>query len=543
MTETLHIYTRVSTSSQESEGTSLDSQQQLGKNLAKTLGFNFKVWNEGGQSSSKDDLDNRPVLVELLSEVDNGEVNHLYVFNTDRLSRNQRTWGMIRYKLNQNKVLLYTGSDPSPIDLQNPTDDLLVGLLSEISQYDNRLRRERFRLGKLNRVKQGGWLGGPPPYGYQIVAKKLVPNPEEKKWVNYIFESYKDRKSVSEIKQHLMLSGVVTRRGNVVWSLGSIEKLLTNTHYSGFYKMEDKKTGEVIRVECEPLVPLSLYSETIKERERRSKVRVGESNLKRFYLLREILTCKHCGSYFSAKTQSDSMRSVYYCPRKERNFVDKNTPRFKECGNSRYLKINQTDELVWNVVADVLKNSFQFKEEVKRQVFSEQPLYKQQKNEVLNLRKTLKKYEGELSSLKTTIVNLHTDKLLKKTDQTNVEQVIKNIENYRIELDGKIEDIKNRIIQYETQKNWVDWVTQFGKRIEKFGEFSPEERKKLLINIVDKIEVETIDKQTHKLSINFKLPYVDDKFEWVDRIKKSLGYRAKDGKKVKEVELSISKKD
>ena len=32
-------------------------------------------------------------------------------------------------------------------------DDLLVGLLSEISQYDNKLRTERFRLGKLKRVK------------------------------------------------------------------------------------------------------------------------------------------------------------------------------------------------------------------------------------------------------------------------------------------------------------------------------------------------------------------------------------------------------
>lgn len=543
MTETLHIYTRVSTSAQETEGTSLESQQELGKNLSKQLGLNFKVWNEGGQSSAKDDLDNRPVLVNLLSEVDAGEVNHLYVFNTDRLSRNQKTWGMIRYKLNQNKVLLYTGSDPSPIDLQNPTDDLLVGLLSEISQYDNKLRRERFRLGKLNRVKQGGWLGGPPPYGYQIVDKKLVPHPTEKKWVNYIFESYKNRKSVREIRQHLMLNGVVTRRGNVVWSMGSIEKLLTNTHYSGYYKMTDKKTGEVIRVDCESLVPLSLYSETIKERERRSKVRVGESNIKRFYLLREFLTCKHCGSYFSAKTQSDSMRSVYYCPRKERNFVDKHTTRFKECGNSRYLKINQTDELVWNVVTDVLKNSSQFKDEVKRQIFSEQPLHSQQRGEVSKLKKTLKKYESDLSGLKATIVTLHTDKLLKKTDQTDIEQVIKNIENYRIELDGKIEDIKNRIVQYETQKNWVDWVSEFGKRIENFSEFSPEDRKKLLINVVEKIEVETVDKQSHKLTIHFKLPYVDDKIEWVDKIKKSLGYQIKDGKKVKEVEISTSKKE
>ena len=37
-------------------------------------------------------------------------------------------------------------------------------------------------------------------------------------------------------------------------------------------------------------------------------------------------------------------------------------------------------------------------------------------------------------------------------------------------LNSKIEDIKNRIVQYETQKNWVDWVSEFGKRIENFSE-------------------------------------------------------------------------
>ncbi len=542
MSDTLHIYTRVSTTAQEQDGTSLDSQQELGKNLAKQLGLKYRVWNEGGQSSSKDDLDNRPVLVDLLSSVDSGDVNHLYVFNTDRLSRNQKTWGMIRYKLNQNKVLLYTGSDPSPIDLQNPTDDLLVGLLSEISQYDNKLRRERFRLGKINRIKQGGWLGGPPPYGYDLVGKKLVPNLEEKKWVNYIFESYRQRKSIKEIRQHLMLNGIVTRRGNVVWSLGSIEKLLTNTHYSGYYKVTDKKSSEVIRVECEALVPLSLYSDVIKEREKRSKVRVNESNLKRFYLLREFLVCKHCGAYFSAKTQSDSHRSVYYCPRKERNFVNEDTHRHKECGNSRYMKINQTDDLVWNVVTDVLKNSTHFKEKVKREVFSEQPMFNQQKGEILKLKKTLKKYEAESKDLKVTLVNVHTDKLLKKTDKEDVDKVIENIEKYRIELDGKIEDTKSRIIQYETKKKWVDWVAEFGNKVEKFGDFSDEDKKKLLSNIVEKIEVETVDKQAHKLLIHFHLPYVDDSFEWINKAKKSLGYKINDGKKVKEIRLVTLKK-
>ena len=65
MKETLHIYTRVSSVSQEEEGTSLETQLELGIERSKKLGMKHKTWNEGGQSSSKDDLGNRPVLVNL----------------------------------------------------------------------------------------------------------------------------------------------------------------------------------------------------------------------------------------------------------------------------------------------------------------------------------------------------------------------------------------------------------------------------------------------------------------------------------------------
>jgi DNA invertase Pin-like site-specific DNA recombinase len=107
MKETLHIYTRVSTSKQEVDGTSLETQKELGIERSKVLGMKYKVWNEGAESSSKDDLDNRPVITELLSEVEQGNVKHIYVWNTDRLSRNIQTWGMIRLRFIQKEVHLH----------------------------------------------------------------------------------------------------------------------------------------------------------------------------------------------------------------------------------------------------------------------------------------------------------------------------------------------------------------------------------------------------------------------------------------------------
>jgi len=99
MENDLHIYIRVSTKEQKENNTSLETQRTIGEKLSKSLGIKFKVWDEGSQSSFKDDLDNRPILLELLTNVDKGKVKKLYVWNTDRLSRSQKVWGLIRYKL------------------------------------------------------------------------------------------------------------------------------------------------------------------------------------------------------------------------------------------------------------------------------------------------------------------------------------------------------------------------------------------------------------------------------------------------------------
>ena len=98
MKEILHIYTRVSTTIQETDGTSLKTQKETGIELSKKLNMNHQIHNEGGSSSSKDTLDNRPVLLNILKMMDDRIIKNLYVWNTDRLSRNQITWYTIRCK-------------------------------------------------------------------------------------------------------------------------------------------------------------------------------------------------------------------------------------------------------------------------------------------------------------------------------------------------------------------------------------------------------------------------------------------------------------
>ena len=76
------------------------------------------MWNEGAASSHHEDLVNRPVLVQLLQEIEQGEVKHLFVFNNDRLSRNEDTQFVIKSALKKNDVVLYTKD--GQFDLNNP---------------------------------------------------------------------------------------------------------------------------------------------------------------------------------------------------------------------------------------------------------------------------------------------------------------------------------------------------------------------------------------------------------------------------------------
>lgn len=541
MTETLHIYTRVSTSVQEHEGTSIGTQQELGISKSKELGLKFKIWDEGGQSSNKDDLTNRPVLTQLLEEVKSGDIKHLFVFNTDRLSRNEQTWSFIRLRLVQNDVRLYTSN--GFYNLNNQLDKMMLGILSELSSYDNYLRTERTRLGKFKRIKQGFWMGGPTPFGFQVKEKKLVPNEDESKWVKFIFESYKDGKTIRHIKNELLRNGVLTRRGNSVWTLGSIEKLLTNSHYGGFYFVKDHKTDEVIRVECPSILSSSLVHQVnLIKQSRTRQTRISESNQKNFYLLREFLFCSECDSRYSGRIYPTQYRSVYYCPRNERNYVNEQTGKSQKCLNRRYLKIEETDKLVWNSVVEVMSNSHLFKEEVKNQVLGTNQSYESQKDEIKKTKSKLKKIETEIRDVTNSIVNLETDQILKKRSSTEVRSILENVEKVRQKLESDRDSLNQQIHSLENRTSWIDWINEFGKRINKMSDFSTEEKSKFLKGVVEKIVVHTVDKQEHSLKINFRLPYVGDTLVRNTSKSTSSKFKVKKGKIGLNVQLETLKK-
>lgn len=543
MKETLHIYTRVSTQIQEEDGTSLESQRELGIEKSEKLGMKFKLWNEGSQSSSNDDLTNRPILTELLDEVDNGNVKHLYVWNTDRLSRNLSTWGFIRLKLIQNDVRLHLPT--GEMILSDPTTNLMLGVLSEFSNYDNQIRTERFRIGKLSKIKNGFWKGGPPPYGYDLVDGLLKVNESESPWVILIHQMYKDGHSIDEIRNELMRNGVVTRRNNPVWSHGSINSLLKNTHYDGYWMFEDSKSGEIVRVVCPRICDPQLIQDvkdSIQKRSYNSKdpsKRVLKQN-KHTYLLNKILYCGECECLYYGNLKK-TQTSYYHCSNKTNKFRDKHTTRHKVCTSNRNLRMDTTDQVIWDEVVSVITDSNLFKETVKTEVMGEQQPHSLNEKEKKSIMKTISKLESEIQKITESIVNLTTENLL--TETRDLKSVIGKLEDRRRDTEIEILELTKQLQRKESENRWVDWLKEYKGKINQLNDLSVEERKEFLEGVVEKVVVNPDeDRQTHNIEIHFQFPYVGDKLIWNDESNKDKGYTLKEGKKVRRKRSNLLKK-
>ncbi len=542
----LHIYTRVSTVAQRDKGTSLDTQLSLGIKRAKELKLSYKHWDEGGKSSHHEDIKDRPVLSALYDSIVNGDVKHLWIYDQSRLSRNDYVASSFRFICDKHQVTVYTKD--GQYDLSNPTDKLLKQMLDALAQFDNASRAEKTRLGKINRVKAGYWHGGPAPFGYKIVDKRLVIEPSESKWVKKIFTETLAGKSTLDVKRLLDSKGVIPRRAKGLWTIGSLQALMKNTHYIGKYEYTDKKSETSVKVSC-PAIVDEVTWKAVQQLKKREIARTPQKNrTKKFYLLRDLMFCGHCGRPFGARSKESKNENLYYCPNKERTWVTDGgtkTPwaRGTGCGMARSLNIPETDSLVWELVGKVHSKSSLLKEEVKRRILKEQGVGAvRSEAEIKALEVKIKKLQKELSQAQEAQggleANFRLGEISKKVYEFGVQRVKEKINLVETELTNT----QLELLGNDTNKKWVDWVAKFGEELIKIDKLSEEDKKTYLSGLIEKITVMYLPEvNEHQLTLHFHLPIVNDGIRWKNPKLKSKGYALVKGGK--EAGVRIKKKD
>ena len=536
MRETLHIYTRVSTSRQEKKGYSINDQKVLGEKLSKDNKWNVKLWNEGGKSSNHDwnELEKkRPVLFELSELIDRGDVKYLFVINEDRLFRTSDVRTRLTLKLLKNDVQIFTEKGKYSFD--NSTDRVMFQIWSIFSEEENIKRRKLSVQGKISGMKKGHWKGGDVNFGYKLVDKKLQINKEESVHIKKLFQMYDKGKSTKDLQNYLLSEGQVTRRNNKVFSLQSILNILKNTTYIGYHDMS--VTDFHYRFECPPIVDEVLFQRVQMKIKDNLKRKSQKNTTTHKYLLRDYMYCGCCENGMSGLWREKLKQFNYFCPNRSRLW--KRYKNGKEyCSMRRTLNIIQTDFMVWETVCDTLEKSSTLKEEFKnQQLESKNKSDKDLKNEIRRKRTKINRISREINDLNENLLLIEKQKWTNKMDVDTYKEVKSSIVESIQELESERDEVEITITDSLSKKKWLNWIDRYSRKIEKHRNTkSMDIKKDILGEVLNKIIVNWDDEvKEHLLDIQLKLPLFNDKIVYNDEKNKSLGYKLKGGQKNKTI--------
>lgn len=273
------LYIRVSTEAQAEEGYSIGAQQERLEAYCRAMGWkNYQFYIDPGFSGSNL---NRPQMQQLITDVQSGKVCAVVVYKLDRLSRSQKdTLYLIEDIFIPNDVAFVSLNEN--IDTGTPYGRAMIGILSAFAQLERENIYQRTRMGMLERVKQGYWMGGGGiPYGYDYDRNKgiLVPNEQQAEQVRKMYDLYLKGYSAQKIANMLglrydrIVTQILSRKSNT----GVI--CYKGEEYPGLH---------------EPIISEEIYNLTqIKMRERSEKSRVPTKGT---HLLAGLVYCGECGA-------------------------------------------------------------------------------------------------------------------------------------------------------------------------------------------------------------------------------------------------------
>ena len=526
----LHIYLRVSTDDQMQDGFGIDAQKKVGLEIAQRNGFDVEIHEEGAASSSKEGLSNRPVMGRLLVRVQEGEVKKIFAFNADRLSRNDVTSATIRFALKEQEVSLYHAT--GVVDFNNPTDKLLFGVMSEFASYENELRTNRFRRGRVEAVRRGRWHGGLTPFGYRVADHQLVEFKDESDWVRQMYQWYDEGKKIDQIRMELMSRGVRTRRGNDNWTYNGVRLILSNTTYDGTRTFTDSDVGEVVVATCPRLVD-PILSKRVKDKIAEIRLNAKPNAKKYPTLLRDIMVCGNCGGRIGQRVVPSQHTRLYACKTSERRFREHPSKQVvcqaQDGSRIRSARQDIADRIVWESVVETLSTSSLYKEhfkQIKMGNFVDQNI-----GDEKSLRGKLKRLEKDLISLR----KIQTEQRILK--EIGGDDYADTVAKVILDKEAERAQVLADLATFRQEKKWIDWVGDFEQHIDRLvhGEWTVEDKQKFISGVIDKVSMICVDKTSHRFDIEFNLPY--DGSEIVYQSGRTGSYDIAMGKKVVSVRI------
>lgn len=227
------IYARQSIDKKDS----LSIDTQIEKCKALTSDSNAcKIYIDKGFSGKNT---NRPGFKDLMDDIKDGKINKVIVYKLDRLSRSTLDFGLLMNEFKKYDVSFHSISET--FDTSTPMGNAMLQIVMVFAELERSTIASRVKDNYYERGKRGLFLGGPAPYGFDIVREvgcdgkkfsNLKINDKEALIVSEVFSIYSRYENTplscvsEEIKERYFKLD-----GNVSWDSSRISKILRNPCY------------------------------------------------------------------------------------------------------------------------------------------------------------------------------------------------------------------------------------------------------------------------------------------------------------------------
>lgn len=304
------MYCRVSSEIQK-ERASIETQRQFATQYCCAQGIEVvDVFADDGVSGTIP-LSERPEGARMLFGAKAKRFNVLLIFRLDRLARS--TMDILRTVeiLKESEVVIRSLTEP--FETETATGKFLLSMLASVAELERDGIADRTRAGMERHAREGRWLGGRAPFGYQIIDRKLAIYPEQSEIVKDIFRWYLSGDRVRAITARLNTRGVKhpsdwTKPTSRIWYEATVCGVLHGRCYVGEWqwrkrtdrkKVRGKTTFKVTPPEQRILVqiPALVSTEDFDHVQETMKANFvfASRNSKYPYLLRALIRCGECG--------------------------------------------------------------------------------------------------------------------------------------------------------------------------------------------------------------------------------------------------------
>lgn len=249
------MYLRKSQMDRDFENTSVEDTLKRHKasleEFCKNRGINVTTVLE--EVVSGESLASRPKMVELLELVNTGDYEGVVCMDIDRLSRGSSLdSGYIMQVLQINNCKIVTPA--KTYDLTNESDEQFTDMKFMFSRYELKTITKRMQAGRAASIKEGKYVGGLRPYGYEKTKLKgikgytLTPIPDEAKIVQMIFNMYvNSRIGFRGIANELNDLGIPAKDDSKAWSPNGIMSIIRNPVYIGKVRRHFTQMNKTIK--------------------------------------------------------------------------------------------------------------------------------------------------------------------------------------------------------------------------------------------------------------------------------------------------------